>query len=119
MSNRKPFSQEAIDEVASYDASIIARARPNDGGWFATIDIGPNTRISDAVPQGYAKTEQEACEKVKEWLLDDMAAGGRIGKKQFQPHWSSYDMKYRLMKYWDEKAAAIPSPPPSSGGPKI
>ena len=117
MSNRKPFPQDDIDAAASYEASVIARARPNNGGWFATIDIGPDTRISDAVPQAYAGTEQEACEKIKEWLLDDMAASGRLGKKQFQPHWSSYDMKYRLMKYWDEKMAA--NPKPQSGGPSL
>lgn len=101
---KAPLDAQLIEEVAQFPSSAIARAwRNSGGGWTATVDCGSESRISDAVPLEYAASEEVPCDKIKQWLLDDLASTGRLGKRQFQPHWSSYDIKYRLMEHWKTK----------------
>ncbi len=101
---KPPLDSALIDEVAQFPAMAIARAWQNKGGgWTATVDCGERSYVSDAVPLEYAASEELACEKIKQWLLGDLAATGQLGKRQYQPHWSSYDVKYRLMEHWKTK----------------
>lgn len=109
MANRnQPHTAELIAFVAAFPAEVLAMVRPTGRGSFvATVDVGPKSYVSDADMPEYAATAQEACEKVKLHLLDDLACGGQLGKRHYQPHWDAYDIRYRLGQYWTEKQASL------------
>lgn len=107
MANRyQPHSAEILAFVSAFPAEVLARVRPTGrGGFVATVDVGPKAYVSDADMPEYAATAQEACEKLKRSLLDDLACGGRWGKRHYQPHWDAYDLRYRLGEHWEAKQA--------------
>lgn len=102
---RTKHDETTITIVAVLAPEQIARGRPNShGGWIAVVDCGPSSYVSDADAPQYAASEAEACALVKAWMLDDLSCGGNLGKPQYQPHWDSYDVLYRLAPYWRSKS---------------
>lgn len=111
----KPLPARVLAFVASLPAAVLARAsRRTRGGWLATVDCGPSAHVSDAAPLEYAETAEQACEQVKAWLLDDLAARGRCGNPRYQPHWSEFDVRYRLGTYWRQKAKVASGADPAA-----
>lgn len=103
-----PLPQEIIDYVAGFPPEVLAKVHSTDRfGFIASVDVGPETYVSDADAPCYAPTPQEACAKLKAWLLDDLAGGGTLGKRWYQPHWDSYAIRYRLGKHWENKQADL------------
>lgn len=89
----------------------IARARQkDDGGWVAAVHIEPSY-VSDADAPQYGASAQEAAAKVKEWLLLDLQGHGY--KPQHAPHWGNYDVGYRMLTFWREKAVRLEAAPPA------
>lgn len=112
MANRNyPLSKETLDFVRAIPALAMTSVRKEEDGRFtAFLDIGPKTYVADASPMGRGgATPQEACEAMRAWLLDDLACEGRLGKKQYQPHWDDYDIRYRLGKHWETMQQLLPS----------
>lgn len=106
--NYQRHTDEILSFVSAFPAEVLTKVRPTGrGGFVATVDVGPQSYVSDADMPEYAATAQEACEKVKRHLLDDLACGGQWGKRHYQPHWDAYDVRYRLGRHWEEKRATM------------
>jgi hypothetical protein len=109
-----------VNFIAQFPAEIIARARrTSQDAFVATVDCGPDTHVSDADAPHYGATAQEACEKVKAWLLDDIACEGKLGKPQYQPHWHGYDIEYRLGSHWRSKHLVLSRLNEQDNGPQV
>jgi len=111
----KALDDEVVRFVEQFPATIIARVRrKDDGGYIAVVDCGPQSFVSDADMPEYGSTAQQACDRLKAHLLDDLRCMGLFGKRQYQPHWDGYDIKYRLGEHWTGKqlqALEAPIPP--------
>jgi len=92
--------------ISQFPADVLARVHRVelvDSIYLATVDCGPTACVIDATAPHYATTPQEACEKVKAWLLDDIGCDGKLGNRSLQPHWSAYHIKNRLGVHWQSK----------------
>lgn len=97
-----------VEAVRLLPAEAMARTWKNSGGGYsACVDCGAEAYVSDATGAACGATATAAAEDIKEWLLDDLSQGGRKGKRQYQPHWNEYDVRYRLGKLWVAKAAGF------------
>jgi hypothetical protein len=87
----------------SFADDIITKVSQGDNGlWYATLDTGPNRALSDPDFSTCAETPEEATRRCAAAIRAD-AQG--IGK--YAPHGclkpGSYDLHFRLMKWWAEK----------------
>jgi hypothetical protein len=107
--SNEPLDRDTLDFVKVMPAGAISRIRTEDNSSFtAFLDLGPRVYVSDAAPMGCSgPTPSSAAEFMKAWLLDDLSCGARGGKRQYQPHWGSYDIVYRIGEYWKSKAARL------------
>jgi hypothetical protein len=95
---------EYIKEIEAMPAHAFVKTYEYGGGHAAKLDLGPKTYVSDAspIPTG-GKTPEEAAENMKSWLVNDLK--GKSEKPQYSPHWDNYDVGYRLLPHWRNKAA--------------
>lgn len=105
---KKPLPDSTVTPLRKLPAIVFCAFRVEDDGVIAVLDVGPDRVVGDACPMGYkGATAYEAAEHMKAWLMDDLSRQGKLGKIQYQPHWSDYDIVYRLGKYWHERASNI------------
>lgn len=105
---KKPLPDSIVTTLRKLPAIVFCAFRVEDEGITAVLDVGPDRIVGDACPMGYrGATAYEAAEHMKAWLMDDLSCQGKLGKIQYQPHWSEYDILYRLGKYWQERANNI------------
>lgn len=96
-----PYYERTLDSFAD---SIITRVHRNESrtGWYACLDVGPESYVSDPDFSTYAATRKEAIRLCAEAIRQD-AKG--IGK--YAPHSllvpGDYDLHFRLMKHWAKK----------------
>lgn len=116
----KPLPADVLVFVASLPAAVLASCRParGGGGYVASVDYGPSGNAGDPPATQYADSRDAACEKVKAWILDDLSCCGHLGQREYQPHWTAFDVRYRLGVYWREKAkkAGMASQPDNGTG---
>lgn len=94
-----PYFDRTLESFAD---ETITKARPSQDrkGWYATLDVGPTSYVSDPDFSSYAETREAAIRLCATKIRQD-AQG--IGK--YAPHrcLTGYDLHYRLMEYWVNK----------------
>ncbi len=94
-----PFYKRTLDSFAD---DVITRSRPSsDGrGWYASLDVGPDSQVSDPDFCRYAKTQAAAIALCAAAIRSDAQGIG-----PYAPHrcFSDYDLHFRLMKHWAAK----------------
>jgi hypothetical protein len=99
-----PFYERTLDSFADDIITRVRQEEPREGretGWYAVIDFGVVSQVSDPDFSGYGATREEAIRRTAKSIRND-AAG--IGK--YAPHScfrDGYDLRWRLMKHWDVK----------------
>jgi len=98
-------------------SALLNSFRQRSSPGFVAKTMADILRWSTAAPNpssAYGSTAQQACDRLKAHLLDDLRCMGLFGKRQYQPHWDGYDIKYRLGEHWTGKqlqALEAPIPP--------
>lgn len=102
---RKEVIPGAIgDTVAKFSDEVLTTTQQSkvNGLWYATIDVGAETFVSDPDFSSAASTEAEARRFTAFKIRQDFFNVGR-----YAPHFSTYDAKYRLIKHWRSKARKL------------
>lgn len=98
---RKEVLPGAIgDAVAKFSDEVLTTAQQSSqtGLWYAVIDVGQDTFVSDPDFSSAAPIEADARSLTAFKIRQDFF---NVGK--YAPHFSAYDAKYRLIKYWRSK----------------
>ncbi len=100
--------REHIDRVAALpDYAFCSKVRPYLDGFQVSVDTGDKHWVSDPdFGGGWGKTVELAMKSLADKVRADVRGDGK-----YAPHWDQYDIVYRLLKAWEERAIAGPARP--------
>ena len=93
-----PFYERDLD---SFDDEIITAVRCGENGlWYATLDVGSKSYVSDPDFSTCSQTREEAISACARRIRSNAKGIGSVPHGLLVP---GYDLHFRLMKHWNSK----------------